>query len=272
MKPFVLSLAIVALSALGQARASCALSAVDVRAWDSPDTSTYEEMALAKRHILRFIACRSRPDAASRAVLFHVIEKEFTFPYTEVRRRWMKARGSRGGGKSTRAESESQVHFEEGLSRYLDRTVGRDDLPFKRIILELGSGRAIAALGREIRHEVVRQAGTPTGPKGLTRHYPQAEAFKALGYWLDQDDETLTREEKLTVQTLLLESLPKKAFLSGRRIQTPVTDAVLTALGHASDPHVADAVMQWSNGLPANWALRMEAQECATSVRQKVRE
>jgi hypothetical protein len=272
MKRFVLSLAIVALSGLGQARASCALSAVDVRAWDSPDTSTWEEMALAKRHVLRFIACRSRPDAASRAVLFHVVEKEFTFPYGEVGRRWMKARGSRGGARSTRAESESQVHFEEELSRYLDRTVGPDDLPFRRIVLEFGSGRAIAALGREIRHEVVQQAGTPTGPQGLTSHYPQAEAFKALGFWLDQDDETLTRGEKVTVQTLLLESLPTKAFLTGHRIQTPVTEAVLIALGHASDPHVADAVMQWSSGLDANGVLRMEAQACATSVRQRVQE
>jgi len=156
--------------------------------------------------------------------------------------------------------------YDGELLDYLDEITTPQDTKYKSVILKFANGNAIAQMGRAVKPEVLAMATqwTPEKMYNSVRRNDQAEAVRALGYWIDPGDRTLTESEKREVSELLLGLLPaeRPSIRSSPEMSSAehrVTQAAVEALGRSGDALVAQSLLKWSDSLPSYSTFRHSA-------------
>jgi len=253
---------------------SCELSPSVLDVYRKPLSATSAEWRASRDAVNAVFAtrCASGPrSAASRAVLFAVLEHEMTLDYDAVFAAWARQDGkplSEGAG-------EGIAYFQKDLLEYLDRITAAKDVAHKDVILRYANGTAIAKLGRAVKKEVFKQAGTP--PQhfyGLIEHNPQAEAMRAIGYWLRPSDDTLTADEKRDFALFVAGALPPDGHvLSGAHARA--VETIVEALGNSDVPEIESKLRSWrhayENASGTGTTIGRLAGEAADKVRSRAK-
>jgi hypothetical protein len=223
----------------------CGVSPALVDVYRNPTSATSAEWTAARKaaNDLMLTSCEAGgpKDKASRALIFSLLEKELTVDYDAVFAAWQK----RSGKPLSESAAEGVRYFQQDLLSYIDRIVSPQDLPHRRIILEYANGLAIAKLGRAVKDEVIQQSGRrPKTIYGLVRQNRQEEAFRAIGYWLDPADATLTAAEKRQHAMEIAGVLPPDGVLHSD-LHTRMVTTVVEALGHSDETQVEEKIRSW---------------------------
>jgi hypothetical protein len=269
-----LSIALAASLALPIAASPCELSPSVLEVYHHVTTATASEWKASRQSLNRLLSetCADGPrSAVSRDVLFRAVAQEMTLDYKQVFAAW----AQQDGTPPAEGSAEGIAMFQRDLLDYLDRIVTPNDLPRKDIILAYANGQAIARLGKSVKRDVFKQAGTP--PKrlsGLVQHDAQAEAMRAIGYWLVPTDATLTVSEKRQFALFVAGALPPDGVVLGGSHTRAVT-AILEALGRSDVPEVEEKLRDWrhlyENRNGTGDTISRIAQESADRVRQRRR-
>ena len=185
-------------------------------------------------------ACTAAPptDPASRALLFSLLKQEMLVHYDPILDAW----DDRGDEYTTESMPEGILSFQQELLALMDRMVTPKDMEHANIVLEYANGLAISKLGREIAEQVLIQSSARARfIYGLVLHNRQEENFRAIGYWLEPGDKTLSAADKRRYALAIAEHLPKAQF---RKTLTE-------ALGKSNDPVVKEKLRAFESPLPA---------------------
>jgi hypothetical protein len=240
--PILLSVSLT--TALHAAPKLCNISPAILDVYRHPVTATSAEWAATRNTMndLMNASCADGPkDEASRAVIFSLLEKEMSLDYTAVFESWQK----RSGKPLSEGAFEGVLYFQRDLLTYIDRIVSPRDLEYQNTILEYANGRAISKLGRSVVTRVIEQSGKhPSSLHGLGQKNRQEEAFRAIGYWLDPDDSTLTAAEKTRHSIELTGILPPDGLLRSD-LHSRMVATVVEALAHSDERRVEEKIRAW---------------------------
>jgi hypothetical protein len=193
------------------------------------------------RGVIKACTAAAPKDPASRALLFSLLKQEMLVHYDPLLVTWQK----RGDDYTMESTSEGILSFQRELLEMMDRMVSPQDMAHANIILEYANGLAISKLGREIKEQVLLQSGGRARfIYGLVLHNRQEENFRAIGYWLDPADKTLTAAEKSQFALTIAGALPRDGVINNEAHARFVT-TIITALGNSSDPKVEEKLRAW---------------------------
>ncbi|MDQ3280297.1 MAG: hypothetical protein M3Q69_02680 [Acidobacteriota bacterium] len=270
------SIIVVTLLLASAARAApCSLSPAVLAPLRHPTAATDGEWKESRKALYRLMtdaACAKGPaDASSRAVLFDLLEAEMTLDYKQLFKEWER----RDGKPLSEGAAEGPLVLQRDLLAYIDRIVTPRDLPYRDVILQYANGTAIARLGREVRLDVKKQAGTsPKFLHGVARRSSQEEAFRAIGFWLDPADTTLTPAEKREFAFSIAGALPPDGTVLLGPHEREVT-TIVQALGKSNVPEIEEKLRAWRHAFEnrngAGHSLARITQEAADQVRARAR-
>jgi hypothetical protein len=206
-------------------------------------------------------ACVDGPaDAASRAVVFEFLEKEMTLDYRSVFEAWR----AEDGKPLSEGAAEGFAMLQRDLLDYVDRIVAPSDVRHRDIILTYARGRAIAKLGAAVKNDVLRNAATPPSRfHGLVQQNTQAEAMRAIGYWLDPASTVLTPAERREHAKILVTALPGDASLLVHDSHRTFAAAALEALGRSDSAEAEHAIRTWREMYVMHYGAGDELEETA---------
>lgn len=270
---FILATVLCVAAHAAPAMPPCELSPAALEVYRKPLSATAAEWRASRDAVNAVITkrCPSGPaSAASRAVLFAVLEQEMTLDYDAVFTAW-----ARQDGKRSEGAGEGVAYFQKDLLDAIDRITSAKDVAHKEIILKYANGTAIAKLGRAVRAQVLRQAGTP--PEhfyGLVEQNPQAEAMRAIGRWLSPSDTTLTADEKREFALFVAGALPPNGHvLAGAH--TRAVETIVEALGNSDVPEIEGRLRSWRHSYEnvngTGTTLGRLALEAAEKVKQRAK-
>lgn len=204
--------------------------------WDAARTAT--------RNVIQACTAAVPKDPASRALLFSLLKQEMLVHYDPILSKWQ----TRADEYTAESTAEGILSFQQELLALIDRMVvpaDVEDVHHKSIILEYANGLAISKLGPAIKDEVLLQSGGRARfIYGLVLHNRQEENFRAIGYWLDSADKTLTAAEKSKFALALAQALPQNGIVNNEAHARMVT-TILDALASSSDPAVEEKLRAW---------------------------
>lgn len=234
MTPFFLLLTLCMTGAAWAGEPPCSLRTSLLKAYEPEATD--KERAAARWAVSALIGCNPATlDAETRDVFYSVVDSEYRADHSQEAARWAKRHP-----RSDSFDDAIGTH-QYDLQRYMEQIVDRRlDLAHKRTILNFGTPKAIAALGKHAKDDVLQNINTPERVLyGYHfRHNPQAAQLAALGYWLDPANTEFSPDDKNYFTALLVGLLDATDGRIASGHQAGLFIAAVDALSHSDNPSV----------------------------------